>query len=165
VDDMLDISRLSTGRLTLQKEKFDLVSLTSEVIERLRPHLEEAKCEVIFTAGEKFEGQWDRFRIDQVLTNLLTNAAKYAPGKPIEVEITQGAGEAIIRVKDQGKGIAPKDHERIFQRFERSESSQDVRGMGLGLFIVKEIVDMHQGRIQVISDLGKGAEFVVRLPN
>lgn len=164
VDDMLDISRFSTGRLTLQKELFDLGHLTLEVIERLSPLISEAHCEVRFNASENVIGDWDRFRMEQVLTNVLTNATKYAAGKPIDVTITSDGSHAQIKIKDQGKGVAKADHERIFKRFERADSSQHSRSMGLGLYIVKEIVDMHSGSIKINSEVNQGAEFIIELP-
>lgn len=164
VDDMLDISRMATSRLTLQKERFDLTLLVSEVIERLRPLMEQARCDVIFDDGKAVNGEWDRFRIEQVITNLLTNAAKYAPGKPISIKIMREESHVSLRVADQGKGIAPEDHDRIFKRFERAESAKDTRGLGLGLYITSEIIRMHGGEIKVLSRPNEGAEFVVLLP-
>lgn len=162
VDDMLDISRFSMGRLTFQKESFDLAQLTSEVIERLSPLAAEAGCEVIFHAPHEVVGSWDRFRVEQVITNLLTNSTKYAAGKPIKVEVTKENKFAKVSIKDQGRGIAQEDHERIFMRFERADHSQ--RGMGLGLFISKEIINMHAGQIRIKSEVGQGAEFIIELP-
>lgn len=164
VDDMLDISRMATSRLTLQKEKFDLNQLVGEVIERLRPVMEQASCEVIFDDSAHIFGEWDRFRIEQVITNLLSNAAKYAPGKPISIKVVKEPTRVSLRVADQGKGIAPEDHERIFKRFERAESAKDTRGLGLGLYITSEIIHMHGGEVKVLSRPNEGAEFVVILP-
>lgn len=164
VDDMLDISRMATSRLTLQKEKFDLTLLVAEVIERLKPLMDQANCKVIFDDKKAVKGEWDRFRIEQVITNLLTNAAKYAPGKPISIKIMREERHISLRVADQGKGIAPEDHERIFKRFERAESAKDTRGLGLGLYITSEIIRMHGGEIKVLSRPNEGAEFVVLLP-
>lgn len=164
VDDMLDISRLSQGKLTLQKEFFDLNLLVREVSERLRPLLDEAGCDVRFIETSPVVGEWDRFRIEQVVTNLLTNAGKYAPGKPVDVKIEKDDTKAYVHVKDHGKGIAPEDQERIFRRFERAESEGDSRGLGLGLFITKEILTMHHGDIVVESSPDRGSEFIISLP-
>ena len=164
IDDMLDISRISTGKLKLQVEKFSLSQLVLEVVERMSPLLHEAQCEVEVKKVDEVVGVWDKFRIEQVITNLLTNAAKYGAGKPIEVRLSRDDNEAMICVKDHGRGIAPEDQERIFQRFERVGAIDEVRGLGLGLFIVKEILHMHKAEIKVESELGKGSEFTVTLP-
>jgi signal transduction histidine kinase len=164
VDDMLDISRLSSGKLTLQLEKFELISLIGEVIERLSPVIEEAGSQIRFKDHAEVFGNWDRFRIEQVITNIISNAIKYAPGELVKIEVLTDQEFAYIKIKDEGKGISPEDQERIFQRFERAEKSGDSRGLGLGLFISKEIIHMHKGEIKVHSEPGKGAEFTVILP-
>lgn len=164
VDDMLDISRLSSGKLSLQREHFDLVQLTNEVLEKLQPLLQEAGCLSRLEGDSSVSGEWDKFRIEQVITNLLTNAAKYASGKPIVVKVVQNIGEAILSVKDQGPGIAEEDQARIFNRFERAKTTEFIKGLGLGLFITQEILDMHGGKINVKSSPGEGAEFIVSLP-
>lgn len=164
VDDMLDISRMATGKLSLQKEKFVLNHLIKEVVERLKPLLDETKTEVVVTEEAEVCGEWDRFRIEQVFTNLLTNAGKYAPGKEVVVTLRIESQMGVVSVKDQGKGIAPDDQERIFKRFERAEKAGDTRGLGLGLFITREIILMHKGEIVLKSEIDKGSEFIVRLP-
>lgn len=164
VDDMLDISRLSNGKLELRRESFELNHLLEDVIERFRPMLLDAKCEVTYIGQDNVQGSWDRFRIEQVVVNLLSNAAKYAPGTHVTVELTANHQEAIISVRDQGPGISEEDQDKVFLRFERAQSSTIKSGLGLGLFIVKEIVLMHGGTINVKSRLNEGSEFVVRLP-
>ncbi len=164
VDDMLDISRLSNGKLELRREAFDLNLLLNDVIDRFRPLFLEAGCEIHYFSLENVVGQWDKFRIEQVFVNLLSNAAKYAPGKPITVELSVTHDQAFVSIKDQGKGIPPQDQERVFQRFERAQNIETQSGLGLGLFIVQEIVALHGGDIQLNSKVNEGAEFVVRLP-
>ena len=164
VDDMLDISRLNANKLVLQIEEFELTEMVEDIIERLRPSILEFNSDVAFYSDAKIVGSWDRFRLEQVMANLLTNAGRYGLGRPIEVKVHVSEGLAQVHVKDQGRGIALEDQERIFQRFERAISSDEVSGMGLGLFIVQEIIFMHKGTIKVVSDLGEGAEFIVSLP-
>lgn len=164
IEDMLDISRFTTGRLTLHKENFDLSLLVSEVLERLDPLLQEAGCTVTYQTSGPVEGEWDRFRLEQVFTNIITNAAKYAPSKPIEVNLATHNNQAIVKIKDHGKGVALKDQERIFKRFERADDSVSSWGMGLGLFIVREILNLHEGTVDINSEYLDGAEFIITLP-
>lgn len=160
VDDMLDISRISTGKLALQPEEFDLDETIAEVVDRLSPLL----GDIIFTTEKRVRGNWDKFRIEQVITNLLTNAAKYGNKKPIIVNLSKNNGTAKISIKDSGRGIAKEDHEKIFLRFQRIKATDQISGLGIGLYIVKEIVLMHKGTIEVKSALNEGAEFIVRIP-
>lgn len=164
VDDMLDISRISAGRLTLHKERFDLAQLVKEVADRLSPLAQQAGCTIELENKEPAAGEWDRFRLDQVLTNLISNAIKYGAGGAIQVTLRAKADSVVLEVRDQGIGIAPENHERIFQRFERVNSEHSVSGMGLGLYITRQIVDMQGGTLEVKSRLGHGALFRVTLP-
>lgn len=163
VDDMLDITRLNVGKLSLRKEACNLTELTKDVIDRFMPQFEASKTEVSFEA-EEVTGFWDPYRMDQVVTNLVTNALKYGPGKPVVIRIKKTSGKAHLEVQDRGQGIDPKDHERIFQQFERAINANEVSGLGLGLFIVKQIVNTHGGNIWVESSIGEGSVFKVELP-
>ncbi|MFL5343611.1 MAG: ATP-binding protein [Hyalangium sp.] len=164
VNDMLDISRISAGKLSLERETFDLVALASEVVVKLGPQLSEAHCQVSIRAEGPVVGVWDQYRLEQVLTNLLTNAARYGAGTPVELSVRRLEGQAELRVSDQGRGIAQADQERIFRKFERAVGGHEVSGLGLGLFIVQEIVQMHGGTVRIQSELGQGATFIVLLP-
>lgn len=164
VDDLLDISRISTGKFVLQLETFDLSELMKDTVERLVPLLSKSNCQVELKKIDEVVGTWDKFRIEQVIINILTNAARYGAGKPIEVKIFKDGNFAKICIKDFGRGIASEDLERIFQKFERANLPEETKGLGLGLFIVKEILQMHHGNIQIISEVNKGSEFIVTLP-
>jgi signal transduction histidine kinase len=108
--------------------------------------------------------EWDRLRIDQAITNLLTNALKYGDRQPVELRI-ESVGELVrVSVQDRGIGIAPEDLERIFGRFERAVSSRKISGLGLGLYITRQIVEAHGGQIRVESRLGEGSRFTLELP-
>ena len=107
----------------------------------------------------------DRYRFEQVVTNLLTNAMKYGEGRPVRIILRREADKALLIVRDEGIGIAEENHRRIFERFERAVPASTVSGLGLGLYIVKRIVEAHGGEIGVESELGKGASFTVRLPS
>jgi len=164
VDDMLDISRIQSGKLTTNFENMDLNQLAKDVVDRMAPSLRNAGCTVNFKFKRSALGYWDSYRLEQILTNLISNAMKYGAGKPIDVSVDADDRFATLSVRDAGMGISPENHQRIFERFERAVSSTNIGGLGLGLYIVKEIVRTHSGRIFVNSDLGKGAEFKVQLP-
>lgn len=164
VDDMLDISRLATGKLKIQVEEFDIAEFLQDVVDRLGPLLHEAGSELHFDRPEAFNGVWDRFRMEQVVTNLLTNAARYGEGKPVTVKCVCASDSVTISVKDEGRGISEEDIQRIFQKFERAAVVPEQRGLGLGLFIVQELVSMHGGQVEVRSCLNEGSEFRIILP-
>lgn len=164
VDDMLDISRISTGKLTLTPEPFDLCELAREAVERLGLQAAESGVHLSCSICEPLEGEWDRFRIDQVLTNLITNALRYGQGSPVEVTVQRAGPRAVVKVRDQGPGISPENQERIFRRFERATSENNASGLGLGLYISREIVERHGGQLRLESEPGQGATFIVELP-
>jgi PAS domain S-box-containing protein len=164
VDDLLDISRISRGKLSLHAEAFDLAELVRDIQNRFSGQLEAAGCEVKLQLESPLEVTLDLSRVEQVIVNLLTNAIKYAPGQPIEIGARSEGDEVEINVRDHGIGIAAEDQARIFQRFERAVSSNHFGGLGLGLYIVSQILAAHGGRISVSSNPGDGATFSVRLP-
>jgi PAS domain S-box-containing protein len=165
INDMLDISRMATGNLTLEKEEVHLDELAQEVIERLNSVILAAGCQVHLEVEGKVEGIWDRLRIDQVISNLISNATKYAAGQPIEISIKKGEGETVcISVQDHGPGIPEDDQRRIFQRFERAVPHTGITGLGLGLYISRQIVELHGGKIRVESSPNHGSNFIVELP-
>lgn len=165
IDDMLDISRISTGKLTFRLEQFDMESVIHDVVERLGPIVEEASCEIQLQLKGPMIGIWDRDRIEQVFINLLSNAVRYGAGKPIKIIAEMVNNEVVVKVVDHGIGIAKSDLKRIFKLYERAISSNEVSGLGLGLFIVKEMVIRHSGSIDVESVEGLGSTFIVRLPH
>jgi signal transduction histidine kinase len=164
IDDLLDISRFSRGTISLRPETFDLSDLIRDIVSRFSGQLEASACTVSLDLSSPLEVTLDPARVEQVIVNLLTNAIKYAPGKPIEITATTNGEEAQISIRDLGIGIAPEDQARIFQRFERAVSSSHFGGLGLGLFIVSQILSAHRGKITVESKLGQGARFDVHLP-
>lgn len=113
---------------------------------------------------EAARGNWDKGKIEQVIINLLTNAIKYGEGKPVHVSVKSFNGGAELEVEDEGMGIPADKHKKIFERFERAVSANTVSGLGLGLFIVKEIILAHDGHISVESEVGLGSCFKVFLP-
>ncbi|KQX87723.1 hybrid sensor histidine kinase/response regulator [Variovorax sp. Root473] len=165
IDDMLDVTRLRRDALSIQTKPVDLASLARAVVDNLRHQAEAAGCTIALEAPSTLRGVWDEFRIEQVLTNLLTNALRYGGGKPVEMTVLQNGDNAVVSVRDQGIGISPEDHQRIFEQFERTDvSRQHAAGLGLGLYITHKIVTLHAGRIGVESTPGQGARFFVELP-
>jgi PAS domain S-box-containing protein len=165
VDRLLDVSRLSTRDLQLERERTDLAEITQDVIARYEEAAAEAGSTIELTVQGSPVGMWDRSRIDQVVTNLLGNAVKYGAGTPIAVSITAGAsGHIRLAVHDGGPGVPLEDQERIFGQFERAAPSEHLPGMGLGLWLVRRIVTAHGGAVSVESSPGQGATFTVILP-
>jgi two-component system OmpR family sensor kinase len=164
VDDILDVSRMSEGKLTFHAERFDLCELVQEAVGRFKVTAEKSGVEVRVDASEPIQGMWDRFRLEQVCINLLTNALKYGKNKPIHVRVFSEKGLAQFSVRDEGIGVKKEDQERIFGRFERAISENEVSGMGLGLYISRQIVLAHRGSIGLKSEVDKGSEFIVMLP-
>lgn len=165
VDDMLDISRVQSSRLSLNKENVEVCSLLHEAIEQLKPVFNMADSELpIVETCQEIKGSFDKLRLEQVFNNILTNAIRYGGGSPVTVKAEMRNQLALITIKDEGPGI-PKDKlERIFDRFERARSDNEVRGLGLGLYITKQIVEAHAGKIWAESELGKGSTFYIQLP-
>ncbi|CAI8794055.1 Histidine kinase [Pseudomonas sp. IT-347P] len=164
IEDMLDVSRIRTGKLSIRPSRFDLVQLVSNLLQNFAQQIEAAETEVSFTAPAPVEGNWDEFRIEQVVTNLLTNALRYGGRSPIQVRVYREGEEARIEVQDHGIGISKENQKRIFQQFERVSAKTVVAGLGLGLFISEQIVAAHGGSIVVESEINEGAQFRVCLP-
>jgi signal transduction histidine kinase len=164
VGDLLDVSRITSGRLPMVLEEMDLSALMEEVAARMGAELEKVGCPLVLKLQSPLLGRWDRSRLDQVLTNLLGNAMKYGQGRPIEVSAMATPEGVCLCVRDEGIGISPEDQQRIFGRFERAASVRHYGGFGLGLYILREIVEAHGGSVSVQSEPGQGARFTVTLP-
>ncbi len=163
-EELLDVTRITSGRLTLEREETDLAEIAREVAERHRDAAQRAGCDIRIEAQPGATGLWDRSRLDQVMTNVLSNAVKFGRGRPIEIRIEPDTTWVRFTVRDHGIGISPEDQSKIFERFERAVSRRSYGGMGLGLWISRQIVDAHGGRIEVASETGQGSTFRVELP-
>jgi signal transduction histidine kinase len=163
VDNMLDVSKISAGTFKMVPEELDLCELIDDVIKRLEPILRQSGNETIWRRHEPVPGNWDRHRLEQVFTNLLINAGKYAPGKPVEVTLKNESGLVTAKVCDQGPGIEPESLLRIFSPFERLKEGGHKTGLGLGLYITRQILEAHGGTITVQSRIGEGTIFTVEL--
>jgi len=161
---MLDSSRLAAGQFELRLEDVDLTALVHEVLANNAEQLAWSKCAASFSSPGPVVGRWDRLRLEQVISNLIGNAMKYGHGEPISVSIEATANLARLSVRDQGIGIAAKDHGRIFDRFERAAPVGASTSLGLGLWVVRQIVSALHGTVRVESALGGGATFKVELP-
>ncbi|MFP2905616.1 ATP-binding protein [Pyxidicoccus sp. 3LFB2] len=164
VEDLLDVSRLSAGRFTLEPQAVDLVEVVREVADRFEETARRAGCDLRVLADGPVPGSWDPLRVEQVVTNLLTNALKYGAGRPIEVTARRTRTRARLVVRDEGVGIPLRDQARIFHRFERAAASRNYGGLGLGLWIVRQLVEAHRGTVRVESEPDEGATFIVELP-
>lgn len=164
IEDMLDVSRIRTGKLSIRPERFDLAQLARNLLENFAPQVAAAESSLQLVAEHPVQGSWDEFRIEQVLSNLLTNALRYGAKSPVDVRVYSQRGEARVEVQDHGIGISEENQKRIFQQFERVSANQAVAGLGLGLFISEQIITAHGGTIEVESRIGEGALFRVCLP-
>lgn len=161
---LLDATQIRSGRLDLVREEIELAALAREVATRMEPTATKAGTRIAVRSSGEVRGEWDRFRLDLVLTNLLSNAVKYGAGRDVEVDLRIVNGQAELVVDDRGIGLPEGDEERIFGRFERAVSPRHYGGLGLGLYLVRRIVDEHGGRVTGENRAGGGARFVVRLP-
>jgi PAS domain S-box-containing protein len=164
ISDLLDVSRVVGGRLSLRRERFDLIRLARDVADRFEHESARAKSPLVLLADGQIEGEWDKNRIDQILTNLITNALKYGGQQAVEIAIRKQGSSAVITVRDRGIGIRPEDQSRIFERFERTDAAKNFGGLGLGLWIVRQVSEAHGGSVTVASQPGKGSTFEVVLP-
>ncbi|HEX4461280.1 MAG TPA: ATP-binding protein [Polyangia bacterium] len=165
VDSLLDVSRVHSDRLELQREPTDLVAVAQDAVRALGDDARRAGCAIAVEAPAPVLGSaWDRARLEQVATNLLSNALKYGAGKPVIVRVDSDGARAQLRVRDHGIGVEPAERGRIFERFERAVSARHYGGLGLGLYIVRRIVEAHGGTVSAHDVDGEGASFVVELP-
>ena len=164
LDRLLDFSRLRSGHLELAPEKIDLSLLVGSVLDEMAPMIQAAKCELTTSFTMPLLGCWDKTRLTQVVWNLVSNAVKYAAAAPIEVTTMRTETAAILSVKDHGPGIAEEDRELVFNRFERAATTSHHTGFGVGLWLVRRIVEAMNGTIELVSDAGSGSTFTVTLP-
>lgn len=160
---LVDVARADDAPLQLRLEPADLVALTSAALERMKEQLAWARCTVALSAKGPIEANVDVLRVDEVITALLLNAVKYAPGTAIAVSIKATAREAIVRIADKGPGIAPAVRDAIFKKYRRGSPVHGTSGLGLGLWLSRKVVVAHGGSL-TLDERAKGATFVIRLP-
>jgi signal transduction histidine kinase len=165
VDDLLDMAQIQSGQLRMRREIVDLAQTAREIAERFSEQASRTGTVIRVTADRAVTGLWDRARLEQVISNLLANALKFAPGQPVEVSVLSAKTGATLVVEDHGPGIDPARLPHIFGRFERGVPITSHGGLGLGLYIVREIVGALGGQISAASEPGRGARFTVVLPD
>jgi signal transduction histidine kinase len=164
IDDLLEISRIENGKQTYYFEKTDISKLITQICESYSDQIAAGGIQFSVKLPESFVIECDSFKIEQVISNLLTNALKYGAGSPIDISLIEETGHARVSIKDGGPGIPEDLQSKVFERFERVTPNKTVSGLGLGLYISKQIVVAHKGTIQVKSKEGVGSEFIVLIP-
>jgi signal transduction histidine kinase len=164
IENLLDTSRIDHGRLRLQLESLDLRDLVRDVVGRYRDQAREAGVEIVVEPSGPVVGGFDRVQLEHAIGNLISNALKYGEGRPVIIRLGGDEATATLEVEDRGIGIAEADRGRIFERFERASDGHREKSLGLGLYIVRSIIEAHGGAIAVRSEPGRGTTFLVRLP-
>jgi signal transduction histidine kinase len=164
IDDMLDVSRMKSGTLSIRPGKVELMGLLERVVNDLSLQASAAGSTLQLSAHGPVEGFWDEFRIEQVIVNLLTNALRYGGGGQVELSVHEIGCNVRIDVRDHGKGISPDFIDRIFEPYERGAKSGEPKGLGLGLYISRQLATSHGGELTVQSTPGQGATFSLLLP-
>jgi signal transduction histidine kinase len=163
-ESLLDVSRLEAGQLVLDLEHVDLSGLAREVASRFAAQAERTKTPLEIRAEVAVVGYWDRVRLEQVVSSLLSNALKYGAGRPVRLVVERVPRVVRLTVRDEGIGISPEHLPRIFARFERAVSAEHFGGLGLGLYLTHHLVQALGGTIRATSEPGKGSTFEVELP-
>ncbi len=164
IDDMLDVSRIRSGKLSIRPARVELMALLDRVVSDLSVHASAAGCTIGLRPHASVSGCWDEFRIEQVIVNLLTNALRYGGGNPVEVSVNADDSAVRIEVRDRGRGIDAHDMLRIFEPFERVARNGEPKGLGLGLYISRQLAQSHGGELSVSSTPGEGSVFTLTLP-
>jgi signal transduction histidine kinase len=163
VNNLLGVTRITAGRLTLVRREVDLCAMVQAVVERMEEMVRSSGSRVTIHAGAPVGGTWDPGGVESVVSNLIANAVKYGGGNPIDVELEPAGDVVRLSVTDRGIGIAPEDLERIFERFERAVPGEHYGGFGIGLWVCRQVVLAHGGAIRVSSTHGVGSTFFVEL--
>lgn len=164
LDDIMDVGRVRTGQLSMTLRPVDLATIARHAVASMEEQARSLGVALTVEGAHELPVSGDEFRLEQVLLNLLTNALRYGLGRPVSVVLEASSGQACATVKDEGPGIAEDEQQRIFQQFERGTNQRSASGLGLGLFISREIVQGHGGRLDLRSVVGEGSSFTVALP-
>ncbi len=164
VNDLLNLSLITTGRLELELEEIDVSQTVRDVTDNFTEKLQKENMTITIDAQKPVIGMYDKVRIAQAITNLISNAIKYGNGQPISIKVENAHNHARLYFKDGGIGISKDQQKRIFERFERAVTSREYQGLGVGLYITNQIVKAHNGKITVDSQTNKGTSFIIELP-
>lgn len=164
VDALLDVTRITSGKLSIHPERADLAEIVSDVLDRMQESVAQSGCHLTTSVERGLVGDWDPLRMGQVVTNLLSNALKYAAGSAVELGLRRDSDTIKLHVCDGGPGIPSADLDRVFGRFERASDKRHHGGLGLGLYVAREIVVAHRGSIRVENRATGGAMFAIELP-
>jgi signal transduction histidine kinase len=164
VTTLLDVSRVESGQLRVHPEPMDLADMVRDVADRMAEEAKSARCELRVDAPEPVHGAWDRSRLEQVLSNVLSNAFRHAGGQPVDITLATDAGRARLVVTDHGPGVSQERIEELFGRYRRGDAARERGGLGLGLYISRYVVEAHGGRLEARGRPGIGCEFIVDLP-
>ncbi len=165
IKNLLDVTSIGAGKMRLElKPDVNFSALIQNITKKYEDDVAKSGSSLIKNIEPNIIGLWDDFRLEQIITNLLSNAIKYGNGKPIEIHLRRVGDKALLEVRDQGIGISEDKQKKVFERFERAVSETSYSGLGLGLWIVKEIVTAFNGKVWVTSTLHKGSCFSVELP-
>jgi signal transduction histidine kinase len=164
INDLLAVSVVTIGNLNLEIEEIDLNTLVKNVLTDFSARIEKEKYEVTFTQNDKIVGNWDKIRLEQAISNFVSNAIKYGQQKPIEIKTRLHHGFAEFSIKDHGIGVSKQKQKIIFELFQRAVSPEQYKGLGVGLYITQKIINSHGGNISLSSSPDKGSIFTMRLP-
>ena len=164
IDDMLDVSRIRNKQLSIRPRPAELSAIVKRAVDQLASQALAAGASVSLHAEAPIQGHWDEFRIQQVIVNLLGNALRHGAGKPVEIRLSSLPAGALIEVLDQGKGISLAEQAHVFEQFERSPRSAGLGVFSMGLYISRQLVQVHGGTLELVSQPGKGCNFRVTLP-
>jgi signal transduction histidine kinase len=165
LDELLDLTRIRLGKLEIRPERCDLASIANDAVAQFGAEAARHGSALKLDATGPVRGSFDPVRSAQIFTNLISNAIKYGAGHPIRVALEEKPENWVeIRVSDQGPGIPPELQSRIFERFERAAPRGSATGLGLGLYITRQIVRGHGGELSVESVPGQGSTFIARIP-
>jgi signal transduction histidine kinase len=164
ISDMVDVSRVNSGNLSIHLQKVNLSQLVTRIADDFTQQARTIGSSFDLDIAPEVYGHWDDFRIEQIIINLITNALRYGGYKPVGIKLTRGGDTAELHVQDQGCGIADTDCQRIFDKFERLGRREVKEGLGMGLYIARQLAEAHGGSLTVNSKLGEGSLFILRLP-
>jgi len=164
INDMVDVSRANTGNLSIRTGTVNLSQLIHRIVDDFAQQAQVRGCCLVVENVENVIGNWDEFRVEQIIINLITNALRYGGGKPVSISVIGAGDDVEIHVQDQGEGIPLNEQQRIFEKFERLGNNQVKEGLGMGLYIARQLAQAHGGELSVTSTPGEGACFILRLP-